>query len=145
LVGSLTAHLEGELKKPLPSDRWDAPELIYGHRVWWLNSLRAEAAEDVPRALEFVERAIALRSREISYLQRRGALLQQLGRKQEAAEAFQAANEQEALQGRLTEIVLGGDLQQLTPERCNELAEVCRKRNKPIQEAAWRRATESGS
>lgn len=142
LLDSLAHQVTDAKRLDETKPSWESSETIYLDRYWWLESLRSESQDDLKLALRHLEKALTLRPKEIAYLQRRGTLLRQLGLEAEAIESFRAANQQEAHVGRLTEIVLGDELQQLTTKACQELAEICRQRNKPIQAHAWQRAAE---
>lgn len=143
IVSALQQRLDKESSEGVPPNPLPPATRIYADRVWWLRSLRAESANDATGALAFLDKAIELRPQEPSYLQRRGALLLDFGRKQEAAACFASANQLEGYVGRLTEIVLGSELEHLTPELCRELAEISEQRGRPIQAEAWQRAVKS--
>jgi len=118
----------------------DSNDEVYRGQIWMNQSLVAESQGDIQAALELVERALERRSSELRYVQRRGALLQLLGRSDEAAECFAFANQLESYVGRLTEIVLSGDLENPTRELCYEIAGICERRGKTLQADTWKRA-----
>ncbi len=116
---------------------------LYQDYLWWYQSQFAEVRGNVPLALELIERSTSRRPHELRYVQRRGALLQLLGRTQEAADCFAQANRLESYIGRLTEIVLSGDLDRPSPELCREIAEICEQRGKALQAETWKLASQS--
>jgi tetratricopeptide (TPR) repeat protein len=113
---------------------------IYQDQVLWNQSLVAESQGDMVAALQRIEQALERRPNELRYVQRRGALLRLVGRSDEAADCFARANRLESYVGRLTEIVLSGDLENPTRELCSEIADICQQRGKPIQAETWKRA-----
>lgn len=118
----------------------DSKEELYQDQLWWIQSLVAESQDELDAALEHIERSLKRRPDELQYVQRRGTLLQLLGRTEEAADTFARANQLESYIGRLTEIVLSGDLENPTPELCREIAEICRLRGKTLQAETWKHA-----
>lgn len=113
---------------------------IYWDEVLWNQSLVKESQGEFDAALERIELALDRQPSELRYVQRRGKLLQLLGRSDEAADCFARANRLESYIGRLTDIVLSGDLENPTRELCGEIAEICRQRGKMIQAETWNRA-----
>lgn len=123
---------------------FDAENLTQGvvteDQICWVESQIAEARSQVDRALESLERALEIRPRELRYLQRWGSLLQRNGKTDAARQAFAQANEVEQTVGRLTEIVLGGELDHPTAPLARELSELCRRRGRQLQAEFWRQA-----
>jgi tetratricopeptide (TPR) repeat protein len=111
-------------------------------RWWWINSRLAEIEGNDAAALESLDQALAVRPFELRYVHRRAILLQALGRQAEAAESFQQANRLEAVQTKLTEIVLSGQLERPTVALCDDVARLCDERGRSAQAAGWREVTE---
>lgn len=107
-------------------------------RWWWLSSQAAESEGRNAEALDLLERALERRPAEIKYVHRRGMLLQKLGRRVAADEAFRTANRLEGCQMELTEIALSGALADPTPELCRQLAKLCDCLGRTRQAAGWR-------
>lgn len=107
-------------------------------RWWWIRSNLAEQSGSNEMALDLLNRALEIRPFELKYIHRRGLVHQKLGRTSEAATDFQRANLLESCATRLTEIVLSGALEQLTPKICLELSELAEKRGRQSQGAGWR-------
>ncbi|MBC8352673.1 MAG: hypothetical protein H8E66_11825 [Planctomycetes bacterium] len=128
------------LNWPNAAESIDSHDATYSDQVLWNQSLVKESQGEVDAALERIERALERHPSELRYVQRRGALLQLLGRGDEAADCFSRANQLESYVGRLTEIVLSGDLENPTQELCGEIAEICQQRGKKIQAETWKRA-----
>lgn len=143
--GDLVAA-EQVLGGPTAADQLGSKDNLYQDQVWWNQSLIAESQADLTTALAHIDRALVRYPNELSYVQRRGTLLQRLDRIDEAASCFKHANELESHVGRLTEIVLSGDLENPTVALCREIADLCRQRGKVIQSETWKRAaTYAGS
>jgi tetratricopeptide (TPR) repeat protein len=113
---------------------------VYQDQMSWIRSLLAEQRGELDEALQHIERALRRRPQELAYVQRRGALLQLLGRGEEAADCFATANQLESYVGQLTAIVLSGELEQPTPALCDKIADLCQKRGKRLQAETWKRA-----
>jgi tetratricopeptide (TPR) repeat protein len=107
-------------------------------RWWWLRSKLAEVRGDDELALEYLEKALALRPSELQYVHRRGVLQQVLGRTEEAAETFADAKQLELCESRLNEIVRSGALEYPTVDVCLEVADLCEKRGRKLQADGWR-------
>jgi tetratricopeptide (TPR) repeat protein len=114
----------------------------YEDQLAWNASMVAESLGNIEQALQQIEVALAIHPDELRYVQRRGALLRLLGRSDEAARLLERANQLEACIGRLTEIVLSGQLENPSVALCRELAELCGRRGKLFQAQVWRRAAE---
>ncbi|MBI2480811.1 MAG: tetratricopeptide repeat protein [Planctomycetia bacterium] len=123
-----------------PKKSPDSQGEIYWDQVLWNQSLVEESRGDIDAALDRIERALERRPSELRYVHRRGALLQLLGRSDEAAACFVRANQLESYIGRLTEIVLSGELENPTRKLCDEITEICQQRGKTIQAETWKRA-----
>ena len=113
---------------------------IYQDQICWLQSLIEESQDHLAAALEHIDRSLTRNPMELRYLQRRGMLLRRLGRNDDAAACYARANQLESSIGRLTEIVLSGDLESPTTALCHEIAELCDGRGKAFQAATWKRA-----
>ena len=107
-------------------------------RWWWLRSKLAVLLKDDQLALEYVERALALRPFELEYVYHRGMLLQALGKTDEAAKTLTEAKQLETGESRLNEIVRSGVLDSPTAETCLEVADLCEKRGRKLQAGLWR-------
>jgi tetratricopeptide (TPR) repeat protein len=118
----------------------DSKELLYRDQFLWNQSLVAESRGHLDAALKCIEQSLQRRPEELRCVQRRGTLLQLLGRTDEAADCLARANHLESYFGRLTEIVLSGDLENPTPELCREIADICQQRGKSIQAQTWQHA-----
>lgn len=114
----------------------------YEDQLAWNASLIAEARGDLEQALRQIEVALGRRPYELRYVQRHGALLRLLGQTAASARQLERANQLEACIGRLTEIVLSGQLDNPSADLCREIAELCTKRGKLLQAEVWRRAAE---
>ena len=121
------------------ADRADSTS-FYHDRMSWVRSLLAEQRGELDDALRHIEQALQRKPKELAYVQRRGALLRLLGRGDDASDCFATANRLESHIGRLTEIVLSGDLDQPTGALCREVSELCQQRGKQLQAETWKRA-----
>ena len=119
-----------------------AAEERYEDQLAWNASLIAEARGNLEQALQQIEVALGRRPYELRYVQRHGALLRLLGQAAASARQLERANQLEACIGRLTEIVLSGQLENPSADLCREIAELCTKRGKLLQAEVWRRAAE---
>ena len=131
-----------EAGKLLKSATNSSPNLKADDRWWWLNSRLSEGENDFAHALRQIDQALKLRPFEIKYVHRRGMILQRLGRGEDAAAAFRRANDLEAKQMKLTEIVLSGELMEPTPALCEEIAALCKFRGQTLQADGWRLLSE---
>lgn len=118
----------------------DSIEPAYRDQFLSIQSLVEQSQGNLAAALELIEQTLQQRPDELRYLQRRGTLLQLLGRPDEAAECLTRANQLESYIGRLTEIVLSGDLENPTAELCREIAGICRQRGRTVQAQTWQHA-----
>ena len=113
---------------------------VYQDQMLSVQSLLAEQLYDLDEALQHIDHALQRKPKELAYVQRRGTLLQLLGRGDKATDCFATANQLETYIGRLTAIVLSGDLEEPTPALCREVSELCRQRGKRLQAETWKRA-----
>lgn len=148
LASDSRASGQGDRRSPLSSpssgngvDNTSALDR-YEDQLAWNASVVAESLGNIEQALQQIEVALAINPDELRYVQRRGALLRLLGRSDEATRLLERANQLEACIGRLTEIVLSGQLENPSVELCRELAELCDRRGKLFQAQVWRRAAE---
>jgi tetratricopeptide (TPR) repeat protein len=106
-------------------------------RIAWLRCRVLESRGQFSEALAALEAALAVRPFDLKYRQRRGMLLQRLGRVVDAADSFRRADELSRCQMRLTEIAWAGLLQQPTPGLCREVSGLCHVRGKTAEAEAW--------
>lgn len=106
-------------------------------RPHWLRSLLAERLGKLELALEEVERAHELRPFELKYVYHSASLLRQLGQTDDAERAFALAQQIDTAERALSEVVLSGQIEQLTPQLCRRLAELSLARTHPIHAEAW--------
>ncbi len=116
---------------------------LYADRYWYVVARIAESRGQIADALNSLEKAIALRPDNESYLLMQASLLRRLGRREESKRAAEVAAELAATRARL--FVLANEINRESPrsEHCSEIATLMERLGHSEQAADWRRVGEA--